>query len=82
MKPLNKSLGPKFKKVIFIQSLTGMDKQGASLCWLEVLLAGEHQAQFGNIAFITNSSVAWGSLAGMLWRTKTEIDLSPQERFQ
>lgn len=32
------------KKVIFIQALTGVYKQGPSLHWLEALLAGEHQA--------------------------------------
>lgn len=49
IKPLNKKT-KKIKKIrkkkkshVFIQSLMGVNKQGPSFCWLEVLLAGEHQ---------------------------------------
>lgn len=59
-------LNERKKKVLFIQSLPGVEKEGPSHCWLEVLLAGEHQTSFENRAFIINSSVAQGALAGML----------------
>lgn len=82
--PLKKEKKKKVKKgktILFIHYATGVDKEAPGLCWLEVLLAGEHQSQFGNHAFIINSSIARGAVAGMLWRMKTEIDLSPRDHY-